>query len=107
MRPILLLFLSCGSLLGYSVLSHEAIVDSTFETHIAPLLRKRFPGVSPEDLQNARAFAYGGCIIQDMGYYPFGSKWFSDLVHYVKSGNFVENLISEAQDANEYAFALG
>ena len=48
-----------------------------------------------------------GCIIQDMGYYPFGSKFFSDLVHYVRTGDFVANLIGEAQNLDEYAFALG
>ena len=48
-----------------------------------------------------------GCIIQDMGYYPFGSKFFSDLVHYVRTGDFIVNLIREAQTLNEFAFALG
>ena len=42
-----------------------------------------------------------------MGYYPFGNKYFSDLVHYVRSGDFVENLVEESSDLNEYAFALG
>ena len=42
-----------------------------------------------------------------MGYYPFGSHFFSDLTHYVRSGDFVMNMIAEAQDLNEYAFALG
>jgi hypothetical protein len=50
---------------------------------------------------------YGGAIIQDLGYYPFGNKFFSDLAHYVRSGDFVEALIAESQDLNEYAFALG
>jgi hypothetical protein len=68
---------------------------------------KRFPQATPDDLLHARAYAYGGCIIQDMGYYPFGSKFFSDLVHYARSGDFVAGLIGEAQDVNEYAFSLG
>ena len=45
-----------------------------------------------------------------MGYYPFGSKFFSDLVHYVRSGDFVLALLKDAQtsaDINDYAFALG
>src|ERR1035441_4856670 len=42
-----------------------------------------------------------------MGYYPFGSKYFSDLVHYVRSGDFVEALVRGAQDLDELAFALG
>ena len=92
---------------AYSVLSHEALVDAAWETPIKPLLLKRFPSASSDDLEAAHAYAYGGCIIQDMGYYPFGSKFFSDLVHYVRSGDFVDALIRDAQDINEYAFALG
>jgi hypothetical protein len=42
-----------------------------------------------------------------MGYYPFGSKFFSDLVHYTRSGDFVLNLLREAHTVNELAFALG
>jgi hypothetical protein len=92
---------------AYSVLTHEAVVDAAWDRFIQPLLLQRFPGSTPEDLHKAHAFAYGGCIIQDVGYYPFGSKLFSDLVHYVRSGDFVNALIHEAQDADEYAFALG
>lgn len=92
---------------GYSVLSHEALVDAAWETSIRQLLLKRFPSASRDELDVAHAHAYGGCIIQDMGYYPFGSKFFSDLVHYVRSGDFVQMLIKDAQDINEYAFALG
>lgn len=93
--------------LSYSVLTHEAIIDSTWEASIKPILVKRFPGSTAEQLREAHAHAYGGAIIQDMGYYPFGSKFFTDLVHYVRSGDFIEALLSEAQDLNEYAFALG
>ncbi len=92
---------------AYSVLTHEAVIDAAWEHSIQPLLLERFPGSTPEDLRKAHAFAYGGCIIQDLGYYPFGTKLFSDLVHYVRSGDFVQALIHEAQDVNEYAFALG
>jgi hypothetical protein len=58
-------------------------------------------------LRQARAYAYGGSIIQDLGYYPFGSRFYSDLVHCVRSGDFVEALVNESQDMNELAFALG
>jgi Zinc dependent phospholipase C len=92
---------------AYSVLTHEEVVDLLWNDQIAPMLLRRFPGSTPEELRKAHAFAYGGSMIQDMGYYPFGNKYFSDLVHYVRSGDFVENLISEASDINEYAFALG
>lgn len=95
------------ALQAYSVLTHEAIIDSAWDPNIKPLLLKRFPQATPDDLLQAHAYAYGGCIIQDMGYYPFGSKLFSDMVHYVRSGDFVLNLLKESQDLNEYAFALG
>jgi hypothetical protein len=89
------------------VLAHEAMVDAAWQDQIVPLLRRRFPGTPPEALAKARAFAYGGSVIQDLGYFPFGNKFFSNLVHYVRSGDLVEALIREARDANEYAFALG
>lgn len=92
---------------GYSVLTHEAIIDSTWDDSIAPILLKRFPQATAEQLREAHAHAYGGAIIQDMGYYPFGSKFFTDLAHYVRSGDFIQALLAEAQDLNEYAFALG
>jgi hypothetical protein len=92
---------------GYSVLTHEAIIDAAWKDGIEPLLLKRFPNATPEDLLQAHAYAYGGAIIQDLGYYPFGNKFFSDLTHYVRSGDFVLALIEESSDLNEYAFALG
>jgi Zinc dependent phospholipase C len=92
---------------AYAVLTHEAIIDSAWKDVIKSALLKRFPASTPEDLKNAHAFAYGGAIIQDMGYYPFGSKFFSDLVHYVRSGTFVETLLRDSTNLNEYAFALG
>ncbi len=103
----LLLLSAVPAAYSYSVLSHEAIIDSTWDSAIKPLLLKRFPVTTPEELTQAHAYAYGGCIIQDLGYYPFGSKFFSDLTHYVRSGDFILNLIRDAQDVNEYAFALG
>src|SRR5256884_4657528 len=92
---------------AYAVLSHEAIIDAAWETHIKPLLLKRFPQATEEDLSRAQAYAYGGAIIQDMGYYPYGSPFFSDLTHYVRSGDFIQGLLRDAQDLAEYAFALG
>jgi Zinc dependent phospholipase C len=93
--------------LSYSVLTHEQIVDLAWKDQIRPLLLNRFPQASPEDLKRAHAFAYGGSVMQDMGYYPFGKKYFSDLVHYVRTGDFVAALIKDSSDINEYAFALG
>ena len=92
---------------AYSVLSHEAIIDSAWDGNIKPLLLKRFPDATPEELREAHGYAYGGAIIQDMGYYPHGSIFFSDLAHYVRSGDFVMILLRDSKDLNEYAFALG
>ena len=76
--------------LGYSVLTHEAIIDAEWDDQIQPLLLERFPNATLEQLREAHAYAYGGCVIQDMGYYPFGSRFFSHLTHYVRSGDFVQ-----------------
>jgi hypothetical protein len=103
----LLLLTQVPAARSYSVLTHEAIIDSTWDSAIKPLLLKRFPASSVDELTQAHGYAYGGCIIQDLGYYPFGAKSFSNLTHYVRSGDFVLNLIRESQNLNEYAFALG
>jgi len=92
---------------AYSVLSHEANIDALWDSSIAPLLQARFSDASPEEIRAARAYAYGGCVIQDLGYYPLGSKFFSNLLHYVRSGEFIEALLADAHDVNEYAFAIG
>jgi Zinc dependent phospholipase C len=92
---------------GYSVLTHEAVVDSLWMTDIKPLLVKRFPQSTDEDLRKAHAYVYGGGLVADMGYVPFSSKFMSDLAHYVRPGAFVQGLIDESQTLNEYAFALG
>jgi hypothetical protein len=89
------------------VLSHEALVDALWDDVLAGMLRQKFPAATAEDLTQARAFAYGGSIIQDLGYYPFGSHFFTNLLHYTRSGDFVEQLLRDAHDLNEYAFALG
>jgi hypothetical protein len=92
---------------GYSVLTHEQVVDLMWKDQIQPLLLRRFPSASEDELSKAHAYAYGGSLVQDMGYYPFGSMLFSNLVHYVRSGDFVEALLRDSADVNEYAFALG
>ncbi len=92
---------------AYSVLTHEVIIDLVWDTEIRPLLLQRFPNATPEEIKEAHAYAYGGAVIQDLGYYPFGSQYFSNLAHYVRSGDFVLAMLREAQDINEYAFALG
>lgn len=92
---------------AYSVLTHEQVVDFVWEQHLKPLLQARYPEATKEDLRQAHAYAYGGCLIQDMGYYPFGNKFFTDLTHYVRSGDFVLAMIQNAQNLNELAFALG
>ena len=109
LRPslVLLLLLAVAPAQAYSVLTHEAIIDSSWERELKPLLLARFPNLTEEDLRKAHAYCYGGAIIQDMGYYPFGSKFFSDLLHYARSGDFIVAMIRDSQDVNEYAFALG
>jgi hypothetical protein len=92
---------------AYSVLTHEAIVDTLWIDSIQPVLTARFPGSTEVQLNEAHAYAYGGCIIQDLGYYPFGSHLFSDLAHYVRSADLIQSLVDNAQNLDEYAFALG
>jgi hypothetical protein len=92
---------------AYSVLTHEEIVDLVWADEIRPLLLLRYQGLTEDQVREAHAYAYGGAVIQDLGYYPFGSTEFSELVHYVRSGDFVRELLRESTDANEYAFALG
>lgn len=105
---VLLVMLLCSSRsFAYSVLTHEEIVDLLWTDEIRPLLLKRFPALTEDQLKEAHGYAYGGAVIQDLGYYPFGSVEFSNLVHYVRSGDFVRELILQSQDADEYAFALG
>jgi hypothetical protein len=105
---VLLATLLCtGVSFAYSVLTHEQIVDLLWTDELRPLLLQRFPALTEDQLKVAHSYAYGGAVIQDLGYYPFGSVEFSNLVHYVRSGDFVQELLLQSQDANEYAFALG
>jgi hypothetical protein len=103
----LVLLLSSSGSFAYSVLTHEEIIDLLWTDQLRPLLLKRFPTLTEQQLKEAHGYAYGGAVIQDLGYYPFGSVEFSNLVHYVRSGDFVQELLTQSQDANEYAFALG
>jgi hypothetical protein len=89
------------------VLTHEEIIDLLWNDQLRPMILARYPGLTDDQMREAHAYAYGGAVIQDMGYYPFGNQEFSDLVHYVRSGDFVLELIKESQNADEYAFALG
>jgi len=104
---VAVIVVTASPLSAYSVLSHEATIDVTWDKVLEPLLKQRFPRASADDLLRARSFAYGGSVIQDLGYYPFGNKFFSNLVHYVRSGDFVEALVRDARDVDEFAFALG
>ena len=106
---ILLLLPMCGprQAAAYSLLTHEQLIDLTWNDSIVPLLKSRYPSLTPAELDRARSFAYGGCVIQDLGYYPFGDGFFSDLTHYVRSGDFVLALFRNAHNVNELAFAVG
>jgi len=92
---------------AYSVFAHQDVVDAVWDRDIVPLLHARFKGITDADVTAARAYAYGGALIQDLGYYPFGSHLFTNLTHYVRTGDFVRALLDGAADVNEYAFALG
>src|SRR6202166_1565706 len=104
---LLFILLCSGVGNGYSVLTHEEIVDLVWKDQIRPMLVARFPQSSDDELKQAHAYAYGGSVVQDMGYYPFGNKYFSDLVHYVRTGDFVVALTRDSANVTEYAFALG
>jgi zinc dependent phospholipase C len=106
-RVLLFVLLVSGHLFAYGVLSHEELIDISWDTTIRPALLKRFPSSTDDEIQKAHAYAYGGCVIQDIGYYPFGNHEFTNLLHYVRSGDFVGSMLREAGDVNEYAFALG
>lgn len=104
---VFLLLSGSSPLRAYSVLTHEEIVDLLWNDQLRPMILARYPGLTDDQVREAHAYAFGGAVIQDMGYYPFGNREFSDLVHYVRSGDFVMELIKESQNADEYAFALG
>ena len=74
---------------AYSILAHEANIDALWNTSVRPLLARRFPRATSDEVARARAYAYGGAVIQDLGYYPFGSHFFSNLLHYVRTGDFI------------------
>ncbi|WP_019947941.1 zinc dependent phospholipase C family protein [Hymenobacter aerophilus] len=101
------LLLTARPAAAYSVLTHQAHVDSSWTPCLLPLLQQRFPNATDDELLEAKSYAYGGSILQDMGYYPMGSEFFTNLTHYVRSGDFVRHLLAEARNRNEYAFALG
>jgi hypothetical protein len=92
---------------AYSVLTHEAVIDASWEKSIRPLLKQKYPLATDSELRVAHSYAYGGCMMPDMGYFPFGSEYFTNLAHYVRTGDFVEALFSESRNLNDYAFALG
>ena len=111
-RTIILLMLALllpwgGAARAYSLLTHEQLIDLTWKDSIVPLLLSRYPTLTPDELERARAYAYGGCVIQDIGYYPFGDETYSNLTHYVRSGDFVVSLFRNATNADELAFAVG
>ena len=106
-KIVLLVCLSAANAAAYSVLTHEELIDLAWNGSIRPLLLAKFPGASEKQLLEAHAYAYGGSAIQDMGYYPFGKRFFSNLTHYVRTGDFIANLFRDARTMDEYAFAIG
>src|SRR5581483_9939299 len=109
-RPVIVICLALfmvRSSYGCSVLSHEAVIDALWDAKLKPVLLARFPDATKEQLKEAHGYAYGGAIIQDLGYYPHGSKQFSDLTHYVRSGDFIVALLNQSRCLNDLAFSLG
>ena len=92
---------------GYSVLSHEEVIDLAWNSDILPALLKRFPNSTPDELKRAHSFAYGGSAVLDVGYYPLGNHKLTDILHYVRTGDFVAWMLRDARNVEEYAFALG
>lgn len=104
---LLMVVLACTNCGAYSVLTHEELIDLAWNESIRPALLAKFPNATDHDLVVAHSFAYGGSAMQDMGYYPFGKRFFSNLTHYVRSGDFVAWMLKNASTVNEYAFAMG
>src|SRR5258705_12279508 len=94
---LMVLTLSCANSNAYSVLTHEELIDLAWNDSIRPLLLARFPGATDHQLVVAHSYAYGGCAVQDMGYYPFGKRFFSNLTHYVRTGDFVSWMLRNAR----------
>ena len=107
LSALFLLFCSARPAVPYSMQSHEELIDLSWKQAIRPLLLRHFPTLTEAQLLEAHAYAYGGSAIQDFGYYPFGNAFFSDLTHYVRSGDFVVALIRNSKNANDLAFAIG
>src|SRR5260370_35771923 len=104
---VLSVLLACQPSGAYSLLTHEQLIDLTWKRSIVPLLRGRYPKITDAQLEEARSYAYAGCVVQDVGYYPFGDPFLSHLTHYVRSGDFIVHLFRDAKDANQLAFAVG
>jgi Zinc dependent phospholipase C len=101
------LLLATPPAVPYSVQTHQELIDLAWKQSIRPILLKHYPTLTEAQLQEAHAYAYGGCAIQDFGYYPFGNAFFSDLTHYVRAGDFVLSLLHNATTPDELAFAIG
>jgi hypothetical protein len=105
-HPLLIFFIA-WPVSAYSLLTHEAVVDALWDVNLKAAILARFPSTTSAALKEAHAYAYGGAVLQDLGYYPRGNKFFSDLTHYIRTGQFVEALLADSKDPDEYAFALG
>ena len=102
MRHTLVLFLIAApiatpSLSAYATFTHLELIDLAWNDSIRPLILQRNPAATARELDQAHAYAYGGSLIQDLGYYPFGKKFFSNLTHYVRAGDFVRALLDGGQ----------
>ena len=82
-RIVAILFFLCTACTSnaYSILTHEALIDVNWEKVLLPLLKQKYPGSTDLELKEAHAYAYGGAVVPDMGYFPRGSKLFTNLIH--------------------------
>jgi hypothetical protein len=64
MAVFLARLLRVGGSFAYSVLTHKEIVDLVWNDELRPLLLKRFPELTEDQLKEAHGYAYGGGVIQ-------------------------------------------
>ena len=56
---VLVILLAAPQGRGYSVLTHEQVVDLVWKDQLVPMILARFPATTPDGLKQAHAFAYG------------------------------------------------
>src|SRR5260370_36576152 len=65
------IFLLSNASLGYSVLTHEFIIDFLWKDQIRSVLLTKFPDTTPDELKEAHAYAYGGSGVHGLVFFSF------------------------------------